>query len=78
MLAYTVVFRVFACASSLPEMAPRTLGFDVNPGGTRFFIIQTCSLVLASLACSLRAYVRVIMVRKILAEDYMMLAATVS
>lgn len=59
-------------------MALRTLGFDVNPGGTRLFIVQIFSLVLASLACSLRVYVRVFMVRKALVEDFMMLAAVVS
>ncbi|KAK7969905.1 hypothetical protein PG988_008978 [Apiospora saccharicola] len=56
-------------------MAPRTLGYDVNPAGTRLFIVQVFALVLASLACCLRMYVRVFMVRKILMEDWMMLAA---
>ncbi|KAK6843187.1 hypothetical protein PG987_004047 [Apiospora arundinis] len=56
-------------------MAPRTLGYDVNPAGTRLFIVQTVSLVLATLACALRVYVRVFMVRKLLVEDWMMLAA---
>ena len=59
-------------------MAPRTLGYDVNPAGTRLFIAQVFALVLASLACCLRMYVRVFMVRKILMEDWMMLAAVVS
>ncbi|KAK6865659.1 hypothetical protein PG995_002187 [Apiospora arundinis] len=77
------LYRCFACCrithhtseSSSPEMAPRTLGYDVNPAGTRLFIVQTVSLVLATLACALRVYVRVFMVRKLLVEDWMMLAA---
>ncbi|KAK8055260.1 hypothetical protein PG993_000487 [Apiospora rasikravindrae] len=56
-------------------MAPRTLGFDVNPAGTRLFVVQMVALVLASLACYLRVYVRAFMVRKVLVEDWMMLAA---
>ncbi|KAK8050368.1 hypothetical protein PG994_012098 [Apiospora phragmitis] len=56
-------------------MAPRTLGFDVNPAGTRLFIVQMVSLALACLACVLRVYVRIFMVRKVLVEDWMMLAA---
>ncbi|KAK7951134.1 uncharacterized protein PG986_006862 [Apiospora aurea] len=56
-------------------MAPRTLGFDVNPAGTRLFIVQMVALVLASLACCLRVYVRAFMVRKMLMEDWMMLVA---
>ncbi|KAK8088242.1 hypothetical protein PG997_003203 [Apiospora hydei] len=57
-------------------MAPRTLGFDVNPAGTRLFIVQMVALALASLACYLRVYVRAFMVRKMLMEDWMMLTAT--
>lgn len=55
----------------------RNLGFDVNPGGTRLVISQGVSLALAWLVCLLRAHVKLFMIKKVRADDWLMLIALV-
>ncbi|KAH8675873.1 hypothetical protein BX600DRAFT_432419 [Xylariales sp. PMI_506] len=56
-------------------MASGNLGFDVNPNGTRLVILQVVFLVLAWIVCSLRAYVKIFITRKIMADDWIMFLA---
>ncbi|KAI0390927.1 hypothetical protein F5Y17DRAFT_35533 [Xylariaceae sp. FL0594] len=53
----------------------RNLGFDVNAPGTILLIIQTVFLALAWVASSMRAYVKLVLLRKVLIDDYLMLVA---
>ncbi|KAI1841693.1 hypothetical protein JX265_006242 [Neoarthrinium moseri] len=54
-------------------MSNRNLGFDVNPGGTRLVIGQLVFLFFAWIVCSMRAYVKLLMTRNVLIDDWLML-----
>ncbi|KAI1432812.1 hypothetical protein GGR50DRAFT_559917 [Xylaria sp. CBS 124048] len=56
-------------------MATDNLGFDVNPSGTNLFILQVAFLAFAWFAALLRAYVKLVMLRKVTVDDYLMLLA---
>jgi hypothetical protein len=58
-------------------MAGRNLGFDVNPNGTKLVISQLVFLFLAWIVSFLRAYVKIFMTKRVLFEDWLMLAALV-
>ncbi|KAI1295825.1 hypothetical protein F5Y03DRAFT_301499 [Xylaria venustula] len=51
----------------------RNLGFDVNALGTTLFILQVVFLALAWLASLARAFVKLILLRKVSIDDYLML-----
>ncbi|KAJ8132364.1 hypothetical protein O1611_g1262 [Lasiodiplodia mahajangana] len=55
--------------------AERTLGFDVNAPGTSVFIIQVVFLALAWITSLMRAFVKLVLLRKALVDDYLMLVA---
>ncbi|KAI1430161.1 hypothetical protein F5Y12DRAFT_4927 [Xylaria sp. FL1777] len=51
----------------------RNLGFDVNAPGTSLFILQVIFLALAWLASLMRAFVKLVLLRKVGLDDYLML-----
>ncbi|KAI8950945.1 hypothetical protein F4801DRAFT_578877 [Xylaria longipes] len=51
------------------------LGFDVNAPGTSLFIIQLVFLVLAWATSFMRAFVKIVLLRKATVDDYVMLLA---
>ncbi|KAI8629453.1 hypothetical protein F5Y19DRAFT_82829 [Xylariaceae sp. FL1651] len=53
----------------------RNLGFDVNAPGTAVFIIQLIFLALAWIASLMRAFVKIVLLRKVTLDDYLMLIA---
>ncbi|KAI1126109.1 hypothetical protein F5Y10DRAFT_217841 [Nemania abortiva] len=53
----------------------RTLGFDVNAPGTSIFVIQVVFLALAWITALMRAFVKLVLLRKALIDDYVMLLA---
>ncbi|KAI0458665.1 hypothetical protein F5B21DRAFT_401549 [Xylaria acuta] len=55
--------------------AERNLGFDVNAPGTSLFVIQLVFLVLAWATSFMRAFVKVVLLRKATIDDYVMLLA---
>jgi uncharacterized membrane protein len=55
----------------------RYLGFDVNAPGTSVFIIQIVFLALVWITSLMRAFVKLVLLRKILIDDYVMLLALV-
>ncbi|ORY66332.1 uncharacterized protein BCR38DRAFT_389901 [Pseudomassariella vexata] len=56
-------------------MEHRNLGFDVNPDGTRLFIVQAVFLVLVWIVSLLRAQVKVFIIKKVMVDDWIMLVA---
>ncbi|KAI0544860.1 hypothetical protein F4679DRAFT_506497 [Xylaria curta] len=59
-------------------MAERNLGFDVNAPGTSLFIIQVVFLALAWITSFMRAFVKIVLLRKTTIDDYIMLLALLS
>ncbi|KAI0406066.1 hypothetical protein F4802DRAFT_115243 [Xylaria palmicola] len=55
--------------------ADRNLGFDVNAPGTSIFIVQVVFLALAWITALLRAFVKAVLLRRALIDDYVMLFA---
>lgn len=55
----------------------RNLGFDVNAPGTSLFIIQLVFLALAWITSLMRAFVKIVLLRKATLDDYVMLLALV-
>ncbi|KAH8167129.1 hypothetical protein CIB48_g1137 [Xylaria polymorpha] len=53
----------------------RNLGFDVNAPGTSLFIIQLVFLALAWITSLMRAFVKIVLLRKATLDDYVMLLA---
>ncbi|KAJ2990740.1 hypothetical protein NUW58_g2800 [Xylaria curta] len=53
----------------------RNLGFDVNPLGTNLFIIQVVFLALAWITSLMRGFVKLVLLRKVTIDDYLMLLA---
>ncbi|KAI1276128.1 hypothetical protein F5Y07DRAFT_408520 [Xylaria sp. FL0933] len=51
----------------------RNLGFDVNAPGTGLFTLQVVFLALAWLASLTRAFVKIVLLRKVSIDDYLML-----
>ncbi|KAI0525986.1 hypothetical protein F5B22DRAFT_642143 [Xylaria bambusicola] len=51
------------------------LGFDVNPAGTSLFIFQVIFLALAWMASLVRAFVKLVLLKKVSIDDYLMLLA---
>ncbi|KAI1369581.1 hypothetical protein F5Y08DRAFT_350257 [Xylaria arbuscula] len=51
------------------------LGFATNPAGTSLFIFQIVFLALAWIASIMRAFVKLVLVRKVTIDDYLMLLA---
>ncbi|GAP84900.1 putative integral membrane protein [Rosellinia necatrix] len=59
-----------------PAMTPsRNLGFDVNVTGTSVFIVQVVFLSLVWVTSLMRAFVKLVLLRKVLMDDYIMLLA---
>ncbi|KAI1820745.1 hypothetical protein F4861DRAFT_545202 [Xylaria intraflava] len=54
-------------------MATDYLGFDVNETGTILFIIQVVFLISAWLASLMRAFVKLVLLRRVTIDDYLML-----
>ncbi|KAI1755164.1 hypothetical protein F4782DRAFT_527888 [Xylaria castorea] len=59
-------------------MPERNLGFDVNAPGTSLFIIQLVFLILAWATSFMRAFVKIVLLRKATIDDYIMLLALLS
>jgi len=55
----------------------RNLGFDVNASGTALFIIQAVFLALAWITSFMRAFVKLVLLKKVSIDDYLMLVALV-
>lgn len=55
----------------------RNLGFDVNAPGTSVFIIQVVLLAFVWITSLMRAFVKLVLLRKVLIDDYVMLLALV-
>jgi uncharacterized membrane protein len=55
----------------------RNLGFDVNAPGTIVFIIQLIFLTLAWITSLMRAFVKIVLLRRVTIDDYFMLTALV-
>lgn len=53
------------------------LGFATNPAGTSLFIFQIVFLALAWVASLMRAFVKLVLLRKATIDDYLMLLALV-
>lgn len=53
------------------------IGFDINTGGTKLFVIQLVFLLAAWVTLLLRSYVKICMIKKVTPDDYWMLAALV-
>ncbi|KAI3332015.1 hypothetical protein HD806DRAFT_177726 [Xylariaceae sp. AK1471] len=53
----------------------RKLGFDVNAPGTTVFVIQVIFLVLAWITSLMRAFVKLVLLRRATIDDYLMLIA---
>ncbi|KAI0543045.1 hypothetical protein GGR58DRAFT_519249 [Xylaria digitata] len=53
----------------------RNLGFDVNAPGTSLFVLQLIFLVLAWVTSLMRAFVKLVILRKVTIDDYLMLVA---
>ncbi|KAI1155231.1 hypothetical protein F4825DRAFT_84754 [Nemania diffusa] len=53
----------------------RNLGFDVNAPGTSVFIIQVVLLAFVWITSLMRAFVKLVLLRKVLIDDYVMLLA---
>ncbi|TGJ83684.1 hypothetical protein E0Z10_g5073 [Xylaria hypoxylon] len=53
----------------------RNLGFDVNAPGTSLFFLQLIFLALAWITSLLRAFVKLVLLRKVTIDDYIMLLA---
>ncbi|KAI0432598.1 hypothetical protein F5Y09DRAFT_136298 [Xylaria sp. FL1042] len=51
----------------------RNLGFDVNAPGTSLFTLQVIFLALAWMASLTRAFVKIVLLRKVSIDDYLML-----
>ncbi|KAI0913231.1 hypothetical protein F4823DRAFT_86912 [Ustulina deusta] len=51
----------------------RNLGFDVNAPGTTLFTLQVIFLALAWLASLMRAFVKLVLLKKVSIDDYLML-----
>ncbi|EMR70993.1 putative integral membrane protein [Eutypa lata UCREL1] len=56
-------------------MISSNIGFDVNSGGTKLFIVQLVFLLVAWIISLLRVYVKLFMIRKVSPDDYWMLTA---
>jgi hypothetical protein len=55
----------------------KNLGFDVNASGTALFIIQAVFLALAWIASFMRAFVKLVLLKKVSIDDYLMLVGLV-
>ncbi len=55
----------------------RNLGFDVNAPGTTLFTLQVIFLALAWLASLMRAFVKLVLLKKVSIDDYLMLLSLV-
>ncbi|RWA09060.1 hypothetical protein EKO27_g6029 [Xylaria grammica] len=53
----------------------RNLGFDVNAPGTSLFVLQLVFLTLAWITSLMRAFVKLVLLRKVTVDDYTMLLA---
>ncbi|GAW12197.1 hypothetical protein ANO14919_015580 [Xylariales sp. No.14919] len=53
----------------------RNLGFDVNAPGTSLFVLQLIFLTLAWITSLMRAFVKLVLLRKVTVDDYTMLLA---
>ena len=60
------------------HLSGRSLGYDVNPGGTQLFAVQIAFLGLAWISILLRGYVRVYMLKHVSLDDYLMFVSVVS
>ncbi|KAI2624820.1 hypothetical protein GGS21DRAFT_319667 [Xylaria nigripes] len=56
-------------------MAIHNLGFNLNKTGTNLLIIQLVFLIFAWLASLMRAFVKLVLLRKVTVDDYLMLLA---
>ena len=63
--------------SSVSKSADALEMFDKNPGGERLFAIQLVFLLLGCIFGLLRAYVKIVMIKKVTIDDYLMFVAIV-
>jgi hypothetical protein len=59
------------------EISRRALGYGVNPRGTQLFAVMLTFVVVAWVFIGLRLYVRIIMIKKMAIDDWLMIFSVV-